>query len=122
MDRHISIDSSHMIRLGSREAADLRTRPYQHRLMLDGASGRKISEPLLDGLSDIDLVRERLPPRPVRERIDEAPRSDLIEATARAFGFARTGGTVFSRLNSAVDRLLGSGKIGEKLGSLVVTE
>jgi len=43
-----------------------------HRLMIDGAPGRKISEPLLDGLSDIDLVRELLPPCPVRERVDEA--------------------------------------------------
>jgi hypothetical protein len=47
-------------------------------------------------------------------------RSDLIEASARAFGYARTGETVFRRLNSALDRLLASGRIAEKLGSLVV--
>ena len=49
-------------------------------------------------------------------------RADLVEATARAFGFARTGGTVFSRLSTAVDRLLASGRVVEKLGSLVIVD
>lgn len=49
-------------------------------------------------------------------------RSDLVEVTARAFGFARTGEAVQTRLSNAISRLQTAGRITERMGSLVLSQ
>ena len=49
-----------------------------------------------------------------------AKRDEAIMAAARAFGYARTGNHVEDRMSSAVDRLLATGTLKERLGSLVL--
>jgi very-short-patch-repair endonuclease/DNA polymerase III delta prime subunit len=51
-----------------------------------------------------------------------ASKRDVIIATARAFGYARTGEVVEGRVTKAVDRLLETGTLTERVGSLVVPD
>ena len=49
-----------------------------------------------------------------------AKRDETVIAAARALGYARTGNHVEDRMSSAVDRLLATGTLKERLGSLVL--
>jgi very-short-patch-repair endonuclease len=70
----------------------------------------------IDRVSDQELAAGVL--QVVRGLIG-APRDDVVVATARAFGYARTGGIVDSRLGLVIGELLRSGALVERLGSLV---
>ena len=48
-----------------------------------------------------------------------ASRDEVILATARAFGYARTGHHVEARMAHAVDVLLAKGRLVDRMGSLV---
>jgi hypothetical protein len=49
-----------------------------------------------------------------------ASKDEVIIATARAFGYARTGQHVEGRMANAVDRLLATHRLVERVGSLVL--
>lgn len=49
-----------------------------------------------------------------------ASKNEVITATARAFGYARTGQHVEERMANAVDRLLATHRLVERVGSLVL--
>jgi len=49
-----------------------------------------------------------------------AARNEAITATARAFGYARTGDDIEGCISKAVDRLLAAGRLVERVGSLVL--
>jgi len=49
-----------------------------------------------------------------------ATKEEVVIATARAFGYARTGSLVEDRISGAVDRLLAAGRLKDRLGSLVL--
>ena len=49
-----------------------------------------------------------------------AKREEAIIAAARAFGYARTGSQVEDRMSEAVDRLLATAPLKDRLGSLVL--
>ena len=51
-----------------------------------------------------------------------AKREEAIIATARALGYARTGNHVEGRMSGAVDRLLATGTLKDRLGSLVLAD
>lgn len=51
-----------------------------------------------------------------------ATKGEAITATARAFGYARTGEHVEGRMGAAVDRLLAAGTLVERVGSLVLCD
>jgi hypothetical protein len=51
-----------------------------------------------------------------------APADDVVVATARSFGYARTGGIVESRLRGVVQVMLHAGDLQERLGSLVMRD
>ncbi|MBI4569231.1 MAG: DUF3320 domain-containing protein [Planctomycetes bacterium] len=59
--------------------------------------------------------------RVVREMVGGA-REEVITATARAFGYARTGESVEARVSAAVDRLLATNRLVLRLGSLVARD
>jgi hypothetical protein len=49
-----------------------------------------------------------------------AKREETVIAAARALGYARTGTHVEDRMSRAVDQLLATGTLKERLGSLVL--
>ena len=49
-----------------------------------------------------------------------AGQEDIVVATARAFGYSRTGETVETRLRKCIQRMVSEGSLIERLGSLVV--
>lgn len=51
-----------------------------------------------------------------------ATKNEVITATARAFGYARTGEHVEGRMRKAVDRLLAAGTLVARVGSLVLRD
>jgi hypothetical protein len=51
-----------------------------------------------------------------------ATRDEAVRATARAFGYARTGELVETRIRKVVDRLVAEGTLVERVGSLVLRD
>jgi len=51
-----------------------------------------------------------------------AKKEEAVIAAARAFGYARTGSQVEERMGAAVDRLLETGTLKDRLGSLVLAD
>jgi very-short-patch-repair endonuclease/DNA polymerase III delta prime subunit len=49
-----------------------------------------------------------------------AGQEDIVVATARAFGYSRTGETVETRLRKCIQRMVSEGRLIDRLGSLVV--
>lgn len=58
----------------------------------------------------------------VARALGGAARHDLVRATARAFGYGRKGELVDRRISLAVDHVVASGTLVERMGSLVATE
>ena len=58
----------------------------ESRIVVDGATRRRIREALFNGLAHINLIREIIPASPFRELIDEALR---VVADVRGVGHAR---------------------------------
>lgn len=82
--------------------------------------------PLEDGtVRDIDYLCDQeidaAVLRVVRAMVGAA-KDEVITATARAFGYARTGEHVEGRMRKAVDRLLAAGTLVERVGSLVLRD
>lgn len=82
--------------------------------------------PLPDGtIRDIDYVSEQeIESAVVRivRAVVGATKGEVITATARAFGYIRTGEHVEERMGAAVDRLLTAGTLVERVGSLVLCD
>jgi len=82
--------------------------------------------PLSDGtVRDVEHVCdqeiEAAVVRVVRAMVGAA-KDEVITATARAFGYARTGEHVEGRMSKGVDRLLATQRLVERVGSLVVRD
>jgi hypothetical protein len=79
---------------------------------------------LLDGtVRDIDhLPDQEIEAGVIRvvRAIVGASKDEVITATARAFGYARTGHHVEGRMAQAIDRLLATRRLIERVGSLVL--
>jgi hypothetical protein len=67
-------------------AADSGADTCKRGVVVDGTPGLGVSQPLLDCLPDIDLVREVIPARPSRKLIDKTSR---IVADVRRVGHDR---------------------------------
>src|SRR5690606_21799460 len=74
-------------------AADAGADAGEGGVVIDGAPGLRVGEPLLDGLADIDLVGEVVPARPSGELVDEALRVVAdVRGVGHAWKLSRRGG------------------------------
>lgn len=89
-------------------------RPIEPRGPLQDGTARNINH-LCDQEIEAAVVRV------VRAMVGAA-KGEVITATARAFGYARTGENVEGRMRASVDRLLAAGTLVERVGSLVLCD